>query len=156
MTPARCQPGIGLRPGGDRPDLEPVIQQLYASVFEAIAAVSRQGISVVSDFGIHDGYSRPLGIWAEMERRLAGLPVLRVGVFCAIDVIMARRNAEPRDGFYAAGEGVPEPVARWQAAVHLGKRYDLTVDTGQMSPAECAAAIFEHVASGAANSGSSE
>src|SRR5262245_23555606 len=24
MTPARLQPGIGLRPGGERPDLEPV------------------------------------------------------------------------------------------------------------------------------------
>jgi chloramphenicol 3-O-phosphotransferase len=31
MTPARYQPGIGLRPGGERPDLEPLVAILYAA-----------------------------------------------------------------------------------------------------------------------------
>lgn len=141
ITPERFRPGIGLRPGGERPDLEPAVAGLYIGLFEAIAGFSRNGVNVVSDLGIHDFYSRPLGVWAAMERRLAGLPLLRVGVTCPIETIMARRNADPQGGFYAAGEGVPEPVRRWQEAVHAGKTYDLTVDTGAMSPQECAAII---------------
>ena len=31
MTPARYQPGIGLRPGGERPDLDPLVPTLYAA-----------------------------------------------------------------------------------------------------------------------------
>jgi len=31
MTPDRYQPGIGLRPGGERPDLEPLIVLMYPS-----------------------------------------------------------------------------------------------------------------------------
>jgi chloramphenicol 3-O phosphotransferase len=29
MTPKTYQPGIGLRPGGERPDLEPLVASLY-------------------------------------------------------------------------------------------------------------------------------
>ena len=54
---------------------------------------------------------------------------------------MARRNADPQGGFYAAGAGVPEPVRRWQEAVHVPAIYDLVVDTGSMSPEQCVAAI---------------
>jgi chloramphenicol 3-O phosphotransferase len=32
MIPARYQPGIGLRPGGERPDLEPLIVLLYRAM----------------------------------------------------------------------------------------------------------------------------
>src|SRR5437016_681346 len=95
-TPKRCLPGIGLRPGGERPDLEPFVAQSYAALFETIAAHSRLGLNVVSDLGIHDSYSRPLGILLDATRCLAGLPVLFVGVKCPIDVIMARRNADPK------------------------------------------------------------
>lgn len=140
-TPERLQPGIGLRPGGERPELEPVVQQLYAGLFEAIAAEARAGLDVVSDLGLHDGYSRPLGIVADMQRRLAGLPMLLVGVRCPIEMIMARRNADPQGGHYVGGAGVPAPVARWQEAVHRGMDYDLEVDTAVMSPEACAEAI---------------
>src|SRR5690242_142775 len=37
MTPDRFQPGIGLRPGGERPDLEPLVVRLYRAMYEAIA-----------------------------------------------------------------------------------------------------------------------
>jgi chloramphenicol 3-O phosphotransferase len=147
MMPERFRPGIGLRPGGERPDLEPAVAGLYAALFDSIAAHSRQGLHVVSDFGIHDGYTEPLGIWDDLQRRLAGLPLLLVGVSCPLQVIMARRNAEPRDGFYAAGDGVPEPVARWQEAVHLGHDYDLTVDSSVTTPDEAAMAIGKKLAS---------
>lgn len=39
-TPARYLPGIGLRPGGERPDLEPMVGVLYAALYESIAAHS--------------------------------------------------------------------------------------------------------------------
>lgn len=140
-TPAHLHPGIGLRPGGERADLEPVVQQLYGALFEAIAAYARAGLDVVSDLGLHDDYSRPLGIREDAMRRLAGLRVLRVGVLCPIETIMARRNADPQGGFYAAGATVPPPVARWQEAVHRGQVYDLTIDTSRLSPGAGAAAI---------------
>jgi chloramphenicol 3-O phosphotransferase len=140
-TPLHLRPGIGLRPGGERPDLEPTIALLYRALFEAIAASSRSGLAVVADLGIHDGYSRPLGIWEEMEARLAALPLLTVGVVCPLETIMARRNADPRDGFYATGDDVPPPVARWQEAVHAGHAYGLTLDTARLTSQACAAAI---------------
>lgn len=144
--PEQARPGIGLRPGGERPDLEPLVQQLYAALFEAIAAHSRLGLNVVADLGIHDGYSSPLDIWGDSQSRLAGLPVLRVGVVCPIEVIMARRNADPQGGYYAAGTGIPAPVQRWQDAVHLGHDYDLEVDTSTLSPEAAAIAIRQALA----------
>ena len=143
MTPEPLQPGIGLRPGGERPDLEPVVQQLYGALFASIAAQMREGLDVVSDVGLHDGYSRPLGILGDAARRLAGLPVLFVGVRCPLDTIMARRNADPQYGYYESGESVPEPVQRWQDAVHAGKHYDLELDTSELSPEQCAERIAQ-------------
>jgi chloramphenicol 3-O phosphotransferase len=145
-TSPRFQPAIGLRPGGERPDLEPAIPRLYAALFGSIAAHSREGIRVVSDLGIHDNYSRPLGLLADCARRLAGLPVLLVGVDCPLDEIMARRRAgQPgREGQYLTGsevEPVPAPVARWQEAVHVPGLYDLRVDTSTLDPDQAVALI---------------
>ena len=139
--PEALMPGIGLRPGGERPELEPVVVRLYLALYEAIAAHARQGFDVVADLGHHDFYSTPLGILPACARLLAGHDVLFVGVHCPIGEIMARRNADPQGGFYAAGAGVPEPVRRWQEAVHVPGIYDLVVDTGSMSPEQCVAAI---------------
>ena len=141
MTPAHLRPGIGLRPGGERPDLEPFVQQLYGAVFASIADHARAGLDVVSDLGIHDGYSRPLGILEQSVRRLAGLPVLFGGVRCPIDIIMARRNADPQGGFYEGGATVPPTVQRWQDSVHSDKLYDLELDTSVLTPEQCAARI---------------
>jgi chloramphenicol 3-O phosphotransferase len=54
MTPERFQPAIGFRPGGEGPDLEPVVVILYRALYEAIAAHSRLGVNVVVDVGHHD------------------------------------------------------------------------------------------------------
>ena len=43
MTPARYLPGMGLRPGGERQDLEPLVLTLYRALYESIAAHSREG-----------------------------------------------------------------------------------------------------------------
>jgi len=138
--PQALKPGIGLRPGGERPDLEPAVVRLYLALYDAVAAHARQGFDVVVDVGHHDAYSTPLDILPQCARRLAGLDVLFVGVYCPIDVIMARRNADPQ-GHYAHGPGVPAPVQRWQDAVHVPGIYDLSVDTGSMAPQDCATAI---------------
>lgn len=137
--PPSLLPGIGLRPGGERPDLEPAVPGLFFALYDSIAAHARQGFDVVADVGHHDFYSRPLGILPACARRLAGLDVLFVGVRCPVDVIMARRNAAPEG--YVGGEGVPEPVQRWQEAVHVPGIYDLEVDTGAMTSEACADAI---------------
>ena len=141
MLPPSLRPGIGLRPGGERPDLEPMVVRLYLALHDAIAAHARRGFDVVADLGHHDAYSAPLGILPACARRLAGLDALFVGVHCPIETIMARRNADPQGGRYVGGDTVPEPVRRWQEAVHVPGIYDLEVDTGHMSPADCVAAI---------------
>jgi chloramphenicol 3-O phosphotransferase len=153
VTPPRYRPGIGLRPGGERPDLEPLVQVMYAAMYESIAAHSRLGLNVVVDVGHHDAYTRPLGILVDSARQLAGLPVLFVGVRCPIEVIMERRNAGQagREGTYLTGsvdDPIPLPVRLWQREVHIPGIYDLEVDTSLLSPAECAVAIRRRIEEG--------
>src|SRR5690606_991577 len=57
MIQQRFQPGIGLRPGGELPDLDPYIVQMYISMYECFAAHCRLGLYVVVDVGHHDGFS---------------------------------------------------------------------------------------------------
>jgi chloramphenicol 3-O phosphotransferase len=150
MTPARYQPGIGLRPGGERPDLEPVVAILYRALYESIAAHSRLGVNVVVDVGHHDAYSVPLGILPACARLLKGLPTLLVGVRCPLEVILERRRATGWDTGQAPGDPVPPPILRWQTAVHSPGIYDLEVDTSVLTPAECAATILRRMMEGPA------
>ena len=153
-TPPRYRPGIGLRPcGGERPDREPLIPALYAALYESIAAHSRLGLNVVVDAGHHDAYDLPRNILADSARRLAGLPVLFVGVRCPIEVIMERRHvSQPvREQQYLVGtpdEPIPAPVQRWQDEVHRPGIYDLEVDTSELTTEQCAALIGARLASG--------
>lgn len=147
MTPERYQPGIGLRPGGERPDLEPLIVHMYHALYETFALYSRLGFNVVADVGHHDAYSVPRGILPACAQLLIDLPVLFVGVRCPLDVIMQRRRATwsastPDDG------SVPPPVLRWQQAVHDPGIYDLEVDTSQFSSQQCADLIRQRLADG--------
>ncbi|GLQ54423.1 chloramphenicol phosphotransferase [Devosia nitrariae] len=136
--PAALMPGVGLRPGGERPDLEPWLPRLYGALYESLAAHSRQGLDVVADLGHHDFYSQPLHLLPDCARRLAGLPALLVGVTAPIETILERRRANARGGFYTVDDTI---VQRWQEAVHEPGIYDLTVDTAAMTPEQCAEAI---------------
>jgi len=147
-TPGRYQPGIGLRPGGERPDLEPLVVTLYRAMYESVAAHSRLGVNVVVDVGHHDAHSVPLGILPDCARRLAGLPVLVVGVRCLLGTVMERRHATWGAGLADDGS-VPVPVRLWQEAVHVPGIYDLEVDTSALSPADCADLIRQHLKDGA-------
>ena len=143
-TPPRYRPGIGLRPGGERPDLEGLVPGFYAALYESIAAHSRLGVNVVVDVGHHDAYSKPLDCLADCARRLAGLPVLLVGVRCPIEIIIERRAASATGRGYVTGspdDPVPLPVRLWQEEVHRPGVYDLEVDTSLLSPAQCADTI---------------
>ncbi len=139
-TPARYLPGIGLRPGGERPDLEPFIRLAYAAMYESIAAHSRLGLNVVVDVGHHDSFSKSLQILPDCARRLRGLPVLFIGVRCPIEVIMARRRATGWTDLPLEAP-VSEAVRRWQEAVHSHGSYDMEVDTGLLDPLACAETI---------------
>jgi chloramphenicol 3-O phosphotransferase len=139
MTPRRYQPGIGLRPGGERADLEPLVRTMYLALYESVAAHSRLGLNVVVDVGHHDSYATPRRILPDCARRLSGLPALLVGVRCPLEEILRRR----RETGYSAGDGaeVPRPILLWQSEVHTPGIYDLEVDTAAQSPEECAEAI---------------
>lgn len=152
VTPPRFQPGIGLRPGNERPDLADLVPRFYAALYDSIAAHSRQGLDVVVDVGHHQPDAASSGVLNDCVRRLAGLPVLLVGVRCPIDEIMRRRHAgQPgREGQYAvgsAGEPVPAPVLRWQREAHIPGIYDLEVDTCVLSATQCAQLIAERLRS---------
>ena len=140
VTPARYQPGIGLRPGGERPDLEPFLVASFDAMYGSISAHSRVGLNVVVDVGHHSSYSVPRFTLACCVKHLEGLPVLFVGVHCPLEVIMERRRAS-LEGHYLVGssdEPKPEPIRRWQREVHKPGIYDLEVDTSLLRPEECA------------------
>jgi chloramphenicol 3-O phosphotransferase len=146
ITPIRLLPGIGLRPGGERPDLEPLVSVLFDALYESVIAQRRLGLNVVVDVGHHDDYSTPLGILDRVSERLEALPAYFIGVRCPVEVILDRRSAEEpgREGTYlkrGPDGAVLEPVLRWERAVHDPGIYDLEVDTAEKSAEECARAI---------------
>ncbi|MFK4086534.1 chloramphenicol phosphotransferase CPT family protein [Kribbella sp. NPDC020789] len=150
MTPEHLRPGIGLRPGGERPELEPLIVNWYAALYDAIAAHSRLGLNVVVDAVHHDSYSTSLGILPACARRVAGLPVWFVGVRCPIDVVLERRRATWGGVGYNQAGTVADPVALWEEAVHTPGVYDVEVDTSVLSADECAEVIRGRMESGVA------
>jgi len=142
MTPARYMPGIGLRPGGEREDIEPLVPILYSAMYESIAAHSRLGLNVVVDVGHHDAYTIKRGILTDSARRLKGLPVLFVGVRCPIEIIIERRQ---NTGWKEVNTAIPNAVELWQREVHIPGIYDLEVDTSLLSPGECAEVIRQYL-----------
>ena len=130
--PPALMPGIGLRPGGERPDLELQVAALYDLLFASIALNATHGFNCVVDLGMHEDYATPLHVLDRAAATLGPLNALLVGVDCAIDEIMRRRNADPQ-GHYLGGDTPPPPVLRWQGAVHAGKEYDLRLDMGVLT-----------------------
>ncbi len=148
MTPERYLPGIGLRPGGERQDIEPLVPILYRALYESIAAHSRLGLNVVVDVGHHDAYAIPRAILPDCARRLNDLPVLFVGVRCPIEIIMERRRTTDWDAGSPADAPAPQPVRLWQQEVHIPGIYDLEADTSVLSPEACAAVIRQYLEHG--------
>ncbi len=156
VTPSRYRPGMGLRPGAERPDIERLVPALYAAFYDSIAAHSRQGLNVVADVGHHDDFSTPLHLLRAAAEQLRTFPVLFVGVRCPLGTIMERREADEASGsgYFATSAhshgGIPEAVLGWQDEVHIPGIYDLEVDTAVLSPEQCAAAIRKRLIEGPA------
>lgn len=145
-VPAALWPSIGLRPGGERPDIETHLPVLFAALYESIAAHSRLGLNVVVDIGHHEAHSKPLDLLRDGMRRLDGLPALIVGVRCPLPTILERRGRPQagREGVYERCSGdrpVPAPVLAWQEGVHAPGIYDLDLDTSELSPQAAAERI---------------
>jgi chloramphenicol 3-O phosphotransferase len=158
-TPPAFRPGVGLRPQklewatavpGRVPVkvLEQYVPALYAALYESVAAHARLGLNVVTDAGHHEAYSQPFRILPDCARRLAGLPVLFVGVHCPIDVLWARREATWGQVRDAIDDGVRSSVQLGVEAVHAHGGYDLEVDTSVLSPGECAERIRKRLEEG--------
>jgi chloramphenicol 3-O phosphotransferase len=122
------------------------VRILFDALYESVIAQSRLGLNIVVDVGHHDDYSTPLGILGRVSERLRELSAYFIGVRCTLAVIMDRRAAdEPgRTGSYLQRRpdgAIPEPVLRWERAVHDPGIYDLEVDTAENSPEQSAEAI---------------
>ncbi len=146
-------PGIGLRPGGERPDLEAGVVTLYAELFDSIASLARTGRDVAVDMGLHESYAVRRHIQREGAHRLEGLPVLFVGVRCPLDVIWRRRAATWGQDRATAEPDLVHAVERWQDQVHAGHAYDLDIDTSVFTAAQCADAVLARVDAGLPGTG---
>ena len=151
ITPPGLQPGIGLRPGGERPDLESFVEISYKALYQSIAIHSSLGLNVIADVCHHNNYSKPLNILPACAKILADHDVLSVGVKCPIETIMARRNEpdqHPKRNYLKGTVETPVPsqVLLWEQ-VHYPGIYDLEVDTSLNSPEICGGIIRDRLAS---------
>ena len=158
ITPPRFRPGIGLRPaaimnraGGERPDLEPLIPDMYEALYESIAVQLRKGLNVVSDVAHHDDYVTVSGILYDCARCLAGLSAYFVGVRCPVDEVWRRRRETwLRGEDIPADAPVPDLVRIWEREVHKPGIYDLEIDTSEMSAETGAGMILRYIETGRA------
>ncbi|KZL05035.1 Chloramphenicol 3-O phosphotransferase [Pseudovibrio axinellae] len=146
VTPAKMQPGIGLRPGGERKDLEDFVGRSYLALYKSIAAHANLGFNVIADVGHHDSYVNLNGNWALCLRELQDIEVMIVGVFCPLDDILERRLHSEGPYLTQCADGeIPKPILLWQEEVHKPGIYDLEIDTARKSPDECAKLILSEL-----------
>ena len=160
-TPSRYKPGVGLRPmrPEDVPgakdvdgrvsynDLVDSVPALYAALYGSAAAHARNGLNVVMDVYHHEHYPRLLRTLDIAKRELAGLPTLFVGVNAPVDVIWDRRGQTWGQHRDAVDEVVRRAVDLHDAAARA-LRYDIEVDTSELSPDECVDRIARRLAEG--------
>lgn len=143
--PDALRPGVGLRPGGERPDLEPSVVALYLAAYDAIRAFSRRGFNVVADFGHHDAYSRSRAILPRCARSLRGCPAWLVGVRCPVPVALARRLATGYPADSDPNSATRRRIVAWEREVHDPGIYDLEVDTSLLTPEACADRVLSRL-----------
>ena len=111
----------------------PTGRKLAAGMRAAVSALARAGNDVLADDVFID--PRWLDGW---QTELAGLEWLLVGVLAPPEVLEERERAR---GNRITGEALAQVDV-----VHRGVEYDLTVDTSNQSPDDCAHAILAALA----------
>ncbi len=106
----------------------PVFRRLVDGIAPAVRALVDRGNRVILDHVLHDA-----AMAEGCRRAFAGLDVFAVGVTCPIEILEARERAR--------GDRVLGRARGLAAVVHGFLAYDLTVDTGTLSPDAAAAAI---------------
>jgi len=111
----------------------PVGQRIAAGMRAAVAALARAGNDVVAD----DVFVDP-GWLSAWRAELTGIRLLLVGVFAPLHLLEERERSR---GNRISGE------ARAQfEVIHRGVGYDITVDTSDRTPEQCARAILNALA----------
>ena len=110
----------------------PVFRRLVDAMAPAVRALVDGGNKVIFDHVLHDE-----AMHRSCQQAFAGLDMFSVGVTCPIGILEARERAR-RHRVLGRARGLA-------AVVHSFMPYDLTVDTGTMSPQQCSAAILAAV-----------
>lgn len=106
----------------------PVFRRLVDSMAPAVRALVDGGNRVIFDHVLHDA-----AMHRSCRTAFAGLDVLAVGVTCPVEILEQRERAR--------GDRVLGRARGLAAVVHTFMPYDVTVNTGTMSPQQCITAI---------------
>ncbi|KGA97866.1 hypothetical protein BALCAV_0207455 [Alkalihalobacillus alcalophilus ATCC 27647 = CGMCC 1.3604] len=137
---SKFSPAMGLRPGGEFPELEETVTKLYLALFDSIKAYSDQGFSVVVDVGFHHHYVSKWNPMKEMQKILHDYRFFVFSIYCPDEVIMQRRMATW--GNQLENGQIPEPVLRWQKAVYGNTEYEKRFDTSKLTSREIAEEVL--------------
>ena len=107
----------------------PVFRRILDAMAPAVRALVDGGNSVIFDHVLHDRAMNE-----SCRKAFDGLDVFTVGVTCPIDILEARER-ERGDRVLGRARGLA-------GVVHGFLTYDVTVDTGAMTPAACVSAIL--------------
>jgi chloramphenicol 3-O phosphotransferase len=107
----------------------PVFRRLLDSMAPAVRALVDGGNPVIFDHVLHDK-----AMHESCLKAFAGLDVFTVGVTCPIEILEARERARG-DRVLGRARGLVD-------VVHGFLNYDVTVDTGSMTPTACVATIL--------------
>jgi chloramphenicol 3-O phosphotransferase len=107
----------------------PVFRRILDAMAPAVRALVDGGNAVIFDHVLHDR-----AMHESCRTAFAGLDVFTVGVTCPIDILEARERDR--------GDRVLGRARGLAGVVHGFLTYDITVDTGAMTPAACVSAIL--------------
>jgi chloramphenicol 3-O phosphotransferase len=119
--------------GRFRIEVGPVGLRLVDGMHRTVAALAGAGLDVIVDHVLLEPtwLEDCLGRWERFD-------VLAVGVRCPLDVVIERERARN-------DRTIGQAEAQF-AVVHRGVRYDVEIDTSQMTPAEGAALVAAAIA----------